>query len=160
MKRIWAIGLLFSLAACSGGTGSIGSFNPLNWFRTGTAATEAGAPLTLAPRRGYGFVTDTRPLIARVSALAIDRTASGAIIRATGLPPTLGYYDADLVQIGPVTGGVITFEFRVRPPASGALPAPASLREITVATRLTSTQLAKIRSVRVIAAGNSRTARR
>ena len=57
-------------------------FNPLNWF--GAAAPAEALPLFVAP-------TDDRVLVAQVLEMSVDKTPGGAIIRATGLPPSQGW---------------------------------------------------------------------
>ncbi len=165
MRFILAISLVTTLAACSGGGGtgsasSMASLNPFNWFgnRAATPGNAAGTP-SLAPRRGYLKVVDTRPLIDQITALAAEKTASGVILRATGLAPSEGYHSADLVVVASAKAGELVFEFRARPPASAARIGPAHLRELVAGAHLTRAQLIGIRIIRVIAGRNSRSVR-
>ncbi len=57
-------------------------FNPFNWF--GSSADEE----TVAT---IGESADPRPLVAEVTSLVVERTPTGAIVRATGLPPDQGW---------------------------------------------------------------------
>ncbi len=157
MRIYPAFGLVILLAGCSGG-GSLGSLNPFNWFKNTGNASQSGAALTLAPRRGYTAVTDTRPLIDQITGLSIDKTASGAIIRATGLAPAQGYHSADLVLVSAISGE-LTYEFRTRAPGTVLRIGSERLREIIAGTHLSQSQLRGVRRIRVVAAQNSRTAR-
>ena len=63
-----------------------------------------------------GEVVDPRPLIGEVTALVAEPTPGGVIIRATGLPPTQGFWDAVLLpdspELIPDEDGVLGFDFR------------------------------------------------
>ncbi len=159
MRLFVVFGFMLGLAACSGGGGSLGNFNLANWFSGGGAQSATAVRRSLAPRRGYAAYVETRPLIAQVSGLWVDKTSSGAIVRATGLAPHQGFHSADLVIAKSSRKGVLTFEFRAQPPGSATSGGPAYLREITAGTFLSHAQLNGIRRIRVIAAQNSRTAR-
>lgn len=122
-------------------------------------------PETLTPDGGYGpRLDDQRPLIAQVTALQVDSTPGGAIIRATGLPDGVGYWDADLVPADPESDGAnrseLRLEFRVRPPETPAPGGSVRSREVTVATFASTYDLTGINSITVVAAQNSRTTRR
>ncbi|HEY0274900.1 MAG TPA: hypothetical protein VGC31_02345, partial [Paenirhodobacter sp.] len=68
--------LSVALAGCSW-------MNPKNWFG-GSQKVQ-----TLDPEGGYAAATrDARPLVLQVTDLRLDRTLTGAIVSATGLPPT------------------------------------------------------------------------
>ena len=147
---IIALALSLTLTGCARVSES--RFNPFNWFGSSEPATTS-APVELQ--------TDPRPRIARITALVIEPTPTGAIVRATGLTATQGWYAAALVPEtdGPV-GGEMVYSFRAVPPET---PQPVSTdrsRELTVARALSRQDLAAIRSVRVIAAQNALVARR
>ena len=165
MRFILAISMVMTLAACAGGssTGSASSManlNPFNWFggRGAPSRDAAGTP-SLAPARGYVQIVDTRPLIDQITALAAEKTASGVILRATGLAPSEGYHSADLVAVASANSGELVFEFRARPPANVARIGPTRLRELVAGVHLTRAQLIGIRIVRVVAGRNSRSIR-
>ncbi|MEE9388893.1 MAG: hypothetical protein V3U96_09800 [Paracoccaceae bacterium] len=160
MRHILAIGLALTTSACSGGgsAGSASSLNPFNWFN-GAAQQGQSTARTLAPSRGYGIAVDTRPLLDQITSLKIEKTATGAIVRATGLAPAQGYHSADLVLSGPTQSGQVTFQFRARPPSQQTAVGPAHLREIVAAYFLSHAQLAGIRRINVAAQRNSVTAR-
>ena len=164
MRLFAALGLVLTLAACSGGgsgsSGSIGSLNPFTWFGAGKAAPSDTAVRSLAPRRGYIRVIDTRPLIDQITGLSVDRTPGGVIVRATGLPPSQGYYNADLVQVASPNAGELAFEFRISPPPQAPRIGTVWSREIVTGTFLSDARLTGIRRFRVSAARNERTVRR
>ena len=157
MRTILAFALVLTLAGCAGSGGGIGSLNPFSWFGGGSAAAR---PDTLAPRGGFPVAVDRRPLIEKITAVAVERTPYGIIVRATGLPPTLGYYDAGLVAVAAPRRGELAFEFRARPPGRAMPAGSAYARQITAGAFIPKERLHGIRTIRVIGATNSRTARR
>lgn len=143
---------LLATAGCSAVSGS--RLNPFNWFgRSEEVAVSDAAPAHLA---------DPRPLIDQVTALTVDPTPGGAILRATGLPPTQGYYDAALVSVSddePVDG-VLEYRFVAFPPATPARVSTPQSREIVVGRVLSRQDLAGVTEIRVTAAQNARAVRR
>ena len=126
-------------------------FNPLNWFGQGRQA--AVVDLYVRP-------DDARPLVAQVTALKVEPYPGGAIVRATGLPPTQGYWDAELVAQPLDDQGRLVFEFRIFPP-----PAPASAgapysRQVTVAAALSTIALQGVTTIVVQGASNAMSAGR
>ncbi len=158
MRYLLALGIVCTLASCSGGGGSEGKLNPFNWFKNDRAQNQ-NEIRTLAPGRGYGFATETRPMVDQVTALSIEKTATGAIIRATALTPTQGYHSADLVLMPSTKAGEVSFQFRARPPAQPFRTGPTHLREIVVGFAISQAQLRGIRRINIIAARNSRSIR-
>ncbi len=147
-----ALALTMLLSAC--GTIRDSRFNPLNWFG-GTRS----APATLGPSE---LVVDNRPLVAQVTALAIERTSTGAIVRAEGLTPTQGWWDGELVpqtSLRPIDG-VVVYHFRIASPGRTTRVSTPQSRSVTVATTLSQAELDAIREVVVVGAGNQLTARR
>lgn len=145
--------LVMTLTAC--GRLRESRLNPFNWFSRGerVETTDVAAPVERA---------DGRQLVANVTSLVIERTKGGAIIRATGLPPTQGFWAAELVPVegSEVESGELVYEFLIFPPPT---PQPASTqrsREITAATFLTDFRLDAISSITVRGAATSQSARR
>lgn len=104
-------------------------------------------------------VVDARGLVETVDSLTIERTPTGAIVRAVGTAETQGFYNAQLVNTG-VSNGVLTLQFRAAAPA-GLVPAGAARsRQITTAYVIDMTTLAAVQTVRIEAAQNARSARR
>ena len=135
--------------------------NPLDWFGSdeeAQVATEREArPLVDESRRTV--VVDGRRLLDSIDSLTIDRTATGAIINATGTAATQGYYNAQLVNAG-VSNGVLTLEFRAQAPTGTTTQNSARSRRITAAYVINAANLADIRTVRVEAVNNARTSAR
>ena len=145
-----ALTALIVLQACGGGFSS--RLNPFNWFdRSGPVAVvtvDSSLPV------------DPRPLVDRVISLNIDSYPGGAIIRATGLPPSQGWWDAELIARPVDENGVLVYDFHVFAPLN---PTPAGIqqsREIAVATDLSNNQLAGISQIIVQGANDARSARR
>lgn len=127
--------------------------NPFNWF----GRSERVETVTVAPELA---TEDGRQLVADVTSLVIERNPGGAIVRATGLPPTQGFWEAELVSVPTEDEGVALYEFRVfPPPAPKAVSTPQS-REITVATYLSDIELEQVRQIVVQGASGARSARR
>ena len=150
-----ALASVLLLGACGDSAGS--RLNPLNWF----GHRQPQQAETLTPKGGYPNTADRRPLIAKIVALKVDKTPDGVIIRATGLPPTQGYWKAALLaenDAKPVKG-VVTYRFVAVPPLKPAAVSTARSREITVAATLTNVQLQGVHRIKVVAASNAFTAR-
>lgn len=101
-----------ALSACSRETGSGSRWNPVMWFDT------RDIPDTLVPVE-QRLSTDNRLLVQQVTDIAIERTPGGVIILATGLPPTQGYWQTDLVLDSADSlpeNGVLSYQFRIAPP--------------------------------------------
>lgn len=140
-----ALALCLSLAACGS------RLNPLNWFggdrEERITITEVEVP------------TDPRPLVAEVISLSIEPTTSGAILTATALTETTGYWQPGLVEAGREDGAV-TYEFRAAPPVAGSVAGPEPTRQIVVARALSQGDLRGLRSITVVARTNRRTVER
>ncbi len=137
------------LSACGGLRAS--RLNPFNWF--GRSAPAAQVQLTVAP-------ADPRALVAQVLTMAVEPYPGGAIVRATGLPPTQGFWEAELVARPLDENGVLVLDFRVFPPISSAGVINQQSREITVAYNLSDIKLQGISEIVVQGAGNARSSRR
>lgn len=142
-----ALLVVLGLSACGS------RLNPFNWFgndREDRIAVEEPAAVP----------TDGRQLVTEIASLDVDPNPGGAIIRAVGLPPRQGYWEADLVEVSRDSGELV-FEFRIREPADPATRVgPPRSREIYAATVLSRQDLAGIRSITVIGQQNRRSVRR
>lgn len=151
VKSAVLCGLVLSVAACGGFRDS--RLNPINWF-----GRSVEAPNNLDPEGGYA-ADDNRALVAEVTALEITRLPGGAIVNAVGLPPTQGWWDAELRadNLGlPDEEGVLTYRFVVASPRN---PKPASTpqsREVTAGAYLSDIDLARITRIVVVGQSNSR----
>lgn len=123
----------------------------------GVAGCDRGqAPVAQAP----DAASDLRPLMPQIAALDVEPTPSGAIVRATGLPPVQGYWNGALVPVDTADPSVLGFQFRAEPPEEAARISTARSRHVTVAVFVPEARLRGIREIRVAAAGNVRAARR
>ena len=131
------------------------SLNPFDWFGSDTDVEMVDDVPVIT-------VTDSRPLIATVTSLIVEETPGGAIVRAVGLPPEQGWYDADLVSEtrGEPVNGILTFFFRARPPEDATRVSTVDSREIIAGRFVSELTLAETREIRVVAAGNTRAVRR
>ena len=137
------------LSACGFGQSRL---NPLNWFGR-SQPTETVGLLTTAP-------ADPRPLVAQVLTMSIEPFPGGALVRATGLPPTQGFWDAELVALPVDDTGTLVLEFHIFPPVARAGVVNQQSREVTVAYSLSDIKLEGISQIIVQGAGNARASRR
>ena len=135
--------------------------NPLNWFGRSApvvATTADGQIQPLVPP-GQAAAQDTRVVIDQIVDLQIEQTSSGAIVRATGLAATQGFYSAELVLASSADGNLV-YDFRVMAPEGFEAIGTEASRRITVALELSVAELAGVRSVTVRGAQNARETRR
>lgn len=153
------IGALIAVMVVSGcSTVRESRFNPFNWF--GNSREEAA---TLEPREGYIAVRDGRGMVDSVVSLRIDRTPEGALISAVGLPPTQGYWQAELVPVDQFErpeNGTLAYEFRIAKPFGQARVSTQQSREVSVGHFVSNTQLQNVRTITVIGKNNRRSSRR
>ncbi len=142
--------VLLTLTVALGGCGRVreSRLNPFNWFGGGARAEAPVAPTAAVS-------ADKRALVAQVTGVTFDRYPGGTIIRATGLPPSQGWWDAELVARPVDENGVLVYDFRVFPPDAGAGTGPAQSREITVAVAISDIKMEPIRRIVVQGAGNA-----
>ena len=160
------------LAGCGGWSDS--NLNPTNWFgRSTSAPVEASVDPNVNPlipdSDAVGLFSrpegeqGERPLIETVTDLTVDRTPSGAIVRATGIAFRQGAYDAILLPVQEEDGetsSILTLEFTVVYPESGTPQGSERSRTITAARTVSLQDLQSISSIRVIAKQNVRESRR
>lgn len=150
--------LVLSLLSACGSSGSFGSFGSgLNPFRS-----KKTAGVVLAPRGGYGAqAVDDRTLVDQVTFLKLEKTTDGAILHATGLPPTQGWWEGALVSTTDMEpeDGVLKLQFRIAPPWQAPRVSTVPSREVQVGLFLSPQKLERIRRIEVEAAHNSRSLR-
>lgn len=131
-------------------------FNPRNWFGQTEEADPRG---DLGPTN---TTVDHRPLVPNVGEMRIERTSSGAIIRAEAVMPTAGWWDAELVpeNEGRPVDGVLTLRFVAAAPRDAVATQSVRGRTITAAYTLSNAQLDVIGSIVVTGQENSRRTRR
>lgn len=125
-------------------------FNPFNWAGS---SRQAETVLYTAP-------TDARGLVAEVTLAKLEPYPGGAILRATGLPPTLGYWQADLVALPMAEEGRLVYEFRIAPPPAPVAAGTPYSRQVTVAVAISTIKLSGVTSIVVQGAGNALSVRR
>jgi hypothetical protein len=151
---IAALTAVLFLSACGSFSGS--RLNPMNWF-----GRESEETTSLIPAGGYRNV-DNRAAVSQVTEMALERRPGGAVLRATGLPPTQGWWDAELraENDGEAVDGVLLFTFVAAEPRGAAAQGSATSREITAAVFLSDIRLSGAREIRVQGAQNARSVRR
>lgn len=152
MPRSLTVALAALLILTSCGFVRESRLNPFNWFgrseRTETVAA-------------VGAETDPRPLVEDVVSMAVEGYSTGVIVRATGITPTQGWWNAELVEatLEDEDPTHLVLEFRLVPPPS---PTPVNTprsREVTVAKTLSLSRLDNISQITVQGARNARTSR-
>lgn len=151
-----ALSLVLGLAACDGGL----NLNPLTWF--GGSSSPDDRLVALEPSDGYPDDLDRRLVVDQVTKLRIERTTAGAIVHATGLPPRLGYWDAELVaeNNGKPVNGVLTYVFRIATPRWATNASTPYARSVEVAAFVSNVTLKDVRVIRVVGERNALSANR
>ncbi len=154
--KITVVALLaVSLTVSSCGSIRQSRFNPRNWF----GHSQEGARPDLGP---VSNVVDHRPLVPQVTGLTIERTSSGALVRAEAVMPGAGWWDPELVaeNYGRPHDGVLTFRFVAAAPRQPIAESSAAARTIVAVHALTQAQLDTTAEIVVTGETNSRRARR
>ncbi|ESW59252.1 MAG: hypothetical protein Q27BPR15_18560 [Rhodobacter sp. CACIA14H1] len=153
MRRRVLLGL--GAAALVAGCGRIrdSRLNPFNWF--GGARRRERVEDT-APVEAQ----DPRLLVADVVSLNVDPYSAGAIVRAKGIPPTQGWWEAELVARPIDENGVQVYDFRVFPPVTETPAGTPMSREITVAVSISAVKLDQISEIVVQGQNNALSSRR
>jgi hypothetical protein len=150
MKKLIAALLIgtITVSGCSRIRSS--KLNPFNWF--GRAKVEQTVVVD-----ANGIPQDPRPLVQQVTALEVARQPGGAIIRASGLPPTQGWWEADLLpeNDGVAENGVLTYRFVVKQPLEATRSSTPQSRELTAAVYLSDIRLQDVSKIVVQGATNS-----
>lgn len=149
LRPLLVVTLVVALAGCGGVRES--RLNPFNWFKR----SEARLAVNVAPDP-----KDMRPLVQTVVDLKVEPMPGGAIVRARGLPPTQGWWGAELVLKPVEDPGVLVYEFRLIPPLGQADVNVPRSREVDVAIFVSNYKLEYIREIVVQGATNARSARR
>ena len=148
-----ALAMVLALGAC--GSMSQSRLNPMNWF--GRESTE-----TLVPRGGWGTGTDRRALVPVVRDVEVIPTTGGALLRASGVTATQGWWDVELRPVNdarPLDGALI-YEFVVAAPRSQTATSSEASRTVTAAVKIPTPRLQGVRRIVVRGAENARTVTR
>lgn len=152
-----------ALTACGGGGSGL---NPFRWFGGGQKA----GPATLEPEGGFA-PADRRQPIPQLTGARWQPIDGGQMLVVTGIGPTKGWWDAELVselptpdgRIRPGPDGILNLIFVASPPAPGTvetgMPADPRVDTITVAQSFSNTQLSQLSGVVVSGGANSLTLR-
>ncbi|MBA3910256.1 MAG: hypothetical protein C0524_10320 [Rhodobacter sp.] len=150
VARPLLIAVLFTaLVGCGGVRDS--KLNPLNWFKRSEPRETIVLP---------GESADPRPLVEAVLSMSVEPMPGGAIVRATGLTPTQGWWSAELVPLPLDENGVLVYEFRLLPPITKTDVNTPRSREVEVAIYISDYKLDAVREIVVQGAGNARSAGR
>ena len=141
------IALTAAAALILTGCGLGGSrLNPLNWFGSDREVRQAPAERA-APQV---------PLVDQIVSLKVDQGPGGAIVSTVGLPPTQGFWKAELVRVPDEDPSTYRMEFQILPPIASQPQGTQPSREVLAGTFLSDQTLAGIRRIVVQGARNQR----
>lgn len=156
-----------TLSACGAWKGS--RLNPGNWFgnsREVAVDSEEEANPLIPQRSALARrpEVDRHVPIDQITELRIERTSTGAIIRAEGIARTIGAFEpiltSEIEGNKPDENGVLTYTFEVVYPNRPRPVGTEYSRRISVARSLSFQDLEAVRVIRVTAARNARETRR
>jgi hypothetical protein len=150
MKRLITACLIATIAVAGCARVRDSKLNPFNWF--GRSKAEQTVVVD-----SNGIPQDPRPLVQQVTALDVARQPGGAIVRASALPPTQGWWEAELLpeNDGIAVDGVLTYRFVVKQPLEATRSSTPQSRELTAAVYLSDIRLQDVRKIVVQGASNS-----
>jgi hypothetical protein len=148
-RRFVVLGLGLGLAGCGGMRQS--KLNPFNWFKK----SQPRETIVL-PKEG----SDPRPLVDTVLSMQVEPIPGGAVVRARGVTPTQGWWNAELVPQDLDDKGVLVYEFRLLPPTTRTDVNTQQSREIDVAIYISDVKLQNVREIVVQGTTNARSAQR
>lgn len=143
-----ALNSLGGSVGSAGSSGSAGSIGSLGFGRSSQTTTRPRAPLTPTGRA----VADSRGPVARVDAVAITPSSTGALLTVQATPLGTGAYNLALVPVRR-EGRTLIVELRGQIAATG----PASPAQVAVARPMSRGDLAGVNRITVVGAGGSRT---
>jgi hypothetical protein len=148
-----ALALVLTLGACS----SMGEsrLNPMNWFTKRSVET-------IAPTGGWQDSSDRRALVPVVTEVEMIRTPEGAVLHATALMATQGWWDVELrpMNDGRPDGDALVYEFVAGSPMTQTAVGSDASRLVTAGVKITNFRLDGVRRVVVRGAQNAREVRR
>lgn len=147
-RALVTVVLCLGLVGCGGLRES--HLNPFNWFKR----SEARAIVAVET------AGDARAFVETVLTMTVEPIPGGAIVRATGLPPTQGWWQAELVALPVTESGTLVYEFRLLPPTDQTPAGNPRSREVEVAVYISDFKLEAISEIVVQGSTNARSARR
>ena len=151
MKRPVTAALVAVLVLTSCGAARDSRLNPFNWFGRSERVE------TIAPLQAKA---DPRLLVADVLTLSVEPYTGGAIVRATGVMESQGWWQADLVEVDGDDPTHLVLDFRILPPVTQTSVGTARSREVTAAINVSPRRLEDISRVTVQGERSARTTRR
>lgn len=127
--------------------------NPSNWFGRPRAQATTATGVALPPQ-------DPRPLVEQVVSMAVEPIQGGLIVRATGLPPTQGWWNGALLAQPVDDKGTLAFDFRMKAPLQQTAVSTPRSREVTVAIFVSDFDLVGVRQIVVRGAQTAKSSRR
>jgi len=168
MNRGMGILLVSALLVTGCGRVRDSVINPVNWFgrsqSTANVPTDTEVNPLIPARRASIFRQEQDDSyrgtdVAEVTGLFVERRPGGAVIRAEGTALYQGPFDVRLVKLDEESDeSTLTYALRALQPRGAQ--GPAQTRRVIAADWLTDNELLGIRTIRVKAQGNTRTARR
>ena len=137
-----AILALTAMTACGGFSSRL---NPFKWFKRSAPVAVVSAETP----------ADPRPLVANVLSMQIESYPGGAIVRATGLPPTQGYWRPNWCRARSMKKARWCWNSTSSRPQVAAAVVNQQSREITVAYNLSDIKLQQINQI-VVQGGQQR----
>ena len=122
--------------------------NPFNWF-----GGDREERLSIDPEE---LPQDRRPLVREITSVKIEAVPEGAILRAIGLPPTQGFWQAELVERPQEDPTLLVYEFLSLPPLRPNPVGTSASRELVVGRALSSRKLQGIKRIVVVGRQNQR----
>ncbi|MDO8884007.1 MAG: hypothetical protein U0934_01925 [Pseudotabrizicola sp.] len=151
MKRPVTAALVAVLVLTSCGPVRDSRLNPFNWFGR-SERVETISPLQ--EKR------DPRLLVADVVSLTIEPYSGGAIVRATGVMETQGWWQVELVEVKGDDPTHLVLDFRTLPPVTQTAVGTVRSREVTAAMTVSPRRLEDISRITVQGERSARTTRR
>ncbi|CTQ50793.1 hypothetical protein [Jannaschia donghaensis] len=144
--RITAVLAIGALSACGVGQTRL---NPLNWF--GSDREE---------RIEQVRAEAARPVVQQVVSLKAEPTPGGVIVTAVGLPPTQGFWEAELVRVASSDPSVLVLDFGILDPLTPEPVGTQPSREVLAGAFFSTQDLAGIRTIAVQGLTNRRSVSR
>ena len=151
MKSPVTAALVAVLVLTSCGAVRESRLNPFNWF---------GRSERVETLSSLQQAADPRLLVADVVSLDIEPYTGGAIVRATGVMESQGWWQAELVEVKGDDPTHLVLDFRILPPVTQTPTGNTRTREVTAAMAVSPRRLQDISRVTVQGERSARTTRR